>query len=212
MSIALSLSPLPTILKIYQNRSTMSFSVLPYAASAAQSSMWLVFSSFADNKALIPVNSWGVAIYSLYSLIFLFFGSNKTEIAAILAGSAGVLVGLWGLAAISPSPADYAQFGAMILNICMFASPLTVVRRVIETKSVAFMPLPLSAASLACALSWFVYGISIGLFGVIIPNGLGTILGLAQVMIYFKYAGKEEVIRDSQVNSSIGNEKRPQVI
>ena len=218
MSIILSLSPIPTMQEIYKNKSTMSFSVLPYAATAAQSSMWLIYSSFSttSGQGLVPVNAWGVAIQLVYCAIFAVFATDRWDILKTLIASLAVVIIMWGLASISPRPDVFSQYSAMILNICMFAAPLGVVKRVIETQSVAFMPLPLSIASLGCALAWFIYGFSISLPGVIVPNGLGVLLGVAQVVIYAKYYTKDSntpsVVPDGSENTLIGNDDKPHVI
>ena len=218
MSIILSLSPIPTMQEIFKNKSTLSFSVLPYAATAAQSSMWLVYSSFSQEsgQGLVLVNAWGVAIQLVYCVIFAIYATDRFDILKTLIGSLAIVILLWAFSAVSSRPDIVSQYSAMILNICMFASPLAVVKRVIETRSVAFMPLPLSVASLGCALAWFIYGFSINLPGVIVPNGLGVLLGLAQILIFAKYYTKDSstptVVNDGSDNTLIGNDDKRQVV
>ncbi|KAL7098568.1 hypothetical protein ACP275_09G025200 [Erythranthe tilingii] len=75
----------------------------------------------------------------------------------------------------------------IIFNILMYASPLTVMKRVIKTKSVKFMPFYLSLANLLNGAVWSVYA-SVKLdLNVLIPNGLGTLSGLVQVVLYATY-------------------------
>ncbi|KAL8042036.1 hypothetical protein ABFX02_09G024000 [Erythranthe guttata] len=60
-------------------------------------------------------------------------------------------------------------------------------KRVIKTKSVKFMPFYLSLANLLNGAVWSVYA-SVKLdLNVLIPNGLGTLSGLVQVVLYVTY-------------------------
>ena len=48
---------------------------------------------------------------------------------------------------------------AVVLNIIKYSAPLSVMKRVIETRSVTYMPIHLTLACLCCSLSWGWYGI-----------------------------------------------------
>ncbi|KAJ0915531.1 putative SWEET sugar transporter [Helianthus annuus] len=43
------------------------------------------------------------------------------------------------------------------LSVCVFVAPLTIVWKVVKTKSVEFMPFPLSCLLTLCAMMWFAY-------------------------------------------------------
>ncbi|XP_057994919.1 bidirectional sugar transporter SWEET5-like [Hevea brasiliensis] len=101
----------------------------------------------------------------------------------------------------------------IILNIIMYVSPLTVMvrflvcsacniihyylvnkilffllqRMVIKTKSVKYMPFFLSLASLCNGIIWVVYALLKFDLNVVLPNGLGAISGLIQIILYAKY-------------------------
>ncbi|KAL0307964.1 UNVERIFIED_CONTAM: Bidirectional sugar transporter SWEET5 [Sesamum angustifolium] len=72
-------------------------------------------------------------------------------------------------------------------NIMMYASPLTVMKRVIKTKSVKYMPFSLSLANFANGIVWSIYAlIKLDPF-VLVPNGLGTLSGLVQLVLFATY-------------------------
>ncbi|KAL3529585.1 hypothetical protein ACH5RR_008907 [Cinchona calisaya] len=75
----------------------------------------------------------------------------------------------------------------LIFNIIMYVSPLTVMRRVITTKSVKYMPFYLSLANFANGSCWFTYGFLKFDPFVVIPNGLGAVSGLIQLILYATY-------------------------
>nr|ACF85395.1 unknown [Zea mays] len=81
----------------------------------------------------------------------------------------------------------FCGLAATIFSICMYASPLSIMRLVIKTKSVEFMPFLLSLAVFLCGTSWFIYGLLGRDPFIIIPNGCGSFLGLMQLILYAIY-------------------------
>ena len=60
---------------------------------------------------------------------------------------------------------------------------------VIRTRSVEFMPLPLSLGTFACAGAWTAYAIYVADATILVPNVLGVALALAQLALYAWFAG-----------------------
>ncbi|KAG6496404.1 hypothetical protein ZIOFF_044271 [Zingiber officinale] len=58
---------------------------------------------------------------------------------------------------------------------------------VIQTKSVEFMPFTLSLASFLNGVCWTSYGFLPFDINLLVPNGLGTLFGLAQLILYACY-------------------------
>merc|ERR1712107_432322 len=73
------------------------------------------------------------------------------------------------------------------LNILTYASPLGVMSTVIRTRSVEFMPLGLSVATLLVSLIWAWYALWVGDLYIAICNNCGVALGIAQVLLYARY-------------------------
>lgn len=82
------------------------------------------------------------------------------------------------------------MFGLMadIFNVIMYGSPLAVMRTVITTKSVKYMPFLYSFMTMWCTLSWTCYGIYIGDIWITIPNVSGLMLAIAQLVLYWIYS------------------------
>ncbi|KAF5764792.1 putative SWEET sugar transporter [Helianthus annuus] len=59
--------------------------------------------------------------------------------------------------------------------------------KVVKTKSVEFMPFPLSCLLTLCAMMWFAYGVYTKDLCVMVPNVLWFILGVIQIALYKYY-------------------------
>ncbi|KAL0927329.1 hypothetical protein M5K25_001492 [Dendrobium thyrsiflorum] len=73
-------------------------------------------------------------------------------------------------------------------------------KRVIQTKSVEFMPFNLSLFLTLSGISWHFYGLLSNDLYVMLPNILGVSFGFAQLLLYIIYRGKEEVHKDRRVD------------
>ncbi|PKU81014.1 Bidirectional sugar transporter SWEET6b [Dendrobium catenatum] len=82
---------------------------------------------------------------------------------------------------------------AIIFCIWMYASPLSIMKLVIKTKSVKYMPFWLSFTGFLNGVCWTSYAlIKIDIF-LLIPNGLGAILGLLQLLLYAFYYNRKAI-------------------
>ncbi|KAK2642645.1 hypothetical protein Ddye_024408 [Dipteronia dyeriana] len=61
---------------------------------------------------------------------------------------------------------------------------------VIKSSNVEFMPSTLSLSTFLMSLSFFVYGMLKDDPFIYVPNGIGTILGIVQLMLYSYYSSK----------------------
>lgn len=89
---------------------------------------------------------------------------------------------------------DVIGFLSCASLISMFASPLFIINLVIRTRSVEFMPFSLSLSTFLMSTSFMLYGIFNFDPFVYIPNGIGTILGIVQLVLfcYYKNVARED--------------------
>ncbi|KAL2491958.1 Bidirectional sugar transporter SWEET1 [Abeliophyllum distichum] len=72
-------------------------------------------------------------------------------------------------------------------TIAMYAAPLSVVRIVIQTKSIEYMPFLLSFSLLVNAIVWFTFAMLLKDYYILVPNTVGIVLGSLQLLVYFMY-------------------------
>ncbi|XP_030522816.1 bidirectional sugar transporter SWEET1-like isoform X2 [Rhodamnia argentea] len=194
-ALFLFLSPTITFKRIIKSKSTEEFSGIPYVMTLLNCllSAWYGLPFVSPNNLLVStINGTGAAIESVYVVIFLIFAPRK-EKAKILGLLAFVLGAFATIAFVSLFALhDHARklfcgIAATVFSIIMYASPLSIMRQVIKTKSVEYMPFFLSLFVFLCGTSWFIYGLLGRDPFVAVPNGFGCGLGAVQLILYAIY-------------------------
>lgn len=198
-ALFLFLAPVITFKRIVVNKSTEKFSGIPYVMTLLNCllSAWYGLPFVSPHNILVStVNGAGAVIETIYVLVFLIFAPRK-EKAKILGlftfvlsvFSVVVFVSLFALHGNSRKL--LCGFAASIFSIIMYGSPLSIMRLVIRTKSVEFMPFFLSLFVFLCGTSWFIFGLLGRDPFVAVPNGVGSALGTMQLVLYFIYRDKK---------------------
>ncbi|KAE8820047.1 Protein RUPTURED POLLEN GRAIN 1 [Hordeum vulgare] len=196
IALFLFLSPVPTFWRIIRNKSTEEFSGVPYNMTLLNCllSAWYGLPFVSPNNVLVStINGVGAAIETVYVVIFLVFASSRKARLRTL-GLASAVAAVFAVVALVSMLALHgrarkllAGLAMTVFSICMYASPLSIMRMVIKTKSVEYMPFLLSLAVFLCGTSWFIYGLLGHDLFVTIPNGCGSVLGAAQLILYAVY-------------------------
>ncbi|XP_062097655.1 bidirectional sugar transporter SWEET1 [Humulus lupulus] len=197
-ALFLFLAPTITFKRIIKNKSTEQFSGIPYVMTLLNCllSAWYGLPFVSPNNILVStINGTGAVIETIYVVVFIIFAPKKEKV-KILGLFALVLtifatVVLVSLLALNHKPRKlFCGLAATIFSIIMYASPLSIMRTVVKTKSVEFMPFFLSLFVFLCGTSWFIFGLLGRDPFVAVPNGFGCGLGTAQLILYFIYRNK----------------------
>lgn len=171
----LFLAPLPTMGKIRRAGTTGDFSAVPYVISYLQCGLWAVYAlPWVTPCKLQPLvtNVFGCLLELSYVLFFIAYSPTARRRMRMILAFLAATVTLVALAAfalvlgpnlpLKPWPDPDATktttvLGLIctVLNICMYASPLAVVRTVIRLRSVRPMPLLLTLGCMLCSGCWF---------------------------------------------------------
>jgi len=188
-------SPIATFRRILRNQSTEQFSGLPYIYALLNCllCMWYgtPFISY-DNMMVMTVNSVGAVFQLIYITLFIVYAEKIKKIRML-----GLLLLVLGLCAIIVAGSlqiidaftrrIFVGFLSGASLISMFASPLFIINLVIRTKSVEFMPFYLSLSTFLMSSCFFLYGLLNDDPFISAPNGIGTVLGIVQLVLYFYY-------------------------
>ncbi|TKY60557.1 Bidirectional sugar transporter SWEET13 [Spatholobus suberectus] len=214
ISFGVFLAPLPTFYQIYKKKSTEGFQSLPYVVALFSAMLWIYY-AFVKREAallLITINTFGIVVETIYLAIFLFYAPRKPRLQTI---KLLLLLNVFGFGAmllatlyLSKGAKRLAIIGwiCLVFNISVFAAPLFIIRRVIKTRSVEYMPFTLSMFLTINAVMWFFYGLLLRDYYVALPNTLGFLFGLVQMVMYMMYRNATplvEPVKAQELNGHI---------
>ncbi|KAL6182835.1 hypothetical protein ACLB2K_044247 [Fragaria x ananassa] len=146
------------------------------------------------NSTLVwTINGSGTIIEVVYIILFFIYSDKKKRLMVVLVVALEIIfIGVLTLLVLTLAHTHTKRslivgIVSIAFNIMMYASPLTVMKLVITTKSVEYMPFFLSFASFANGVAWTAYALIRFDPFITIPNGLGTVFSLAQLILYATY-------------------------
>ncbi|WVZ51615.1 hypothetical protein U9M48_002743, partial [Paspalum notatum var. saurae] len=188
------LAPLPTFYRIYKNKSTEGFQSVPYVVALFSAMLWIYYALVkSDETLLITINSAGCVIETLYIAVYLAYAPKKAKLftAKILllinVGVFGLILLLTLLLAAGQNRVVLLGWVCVGFSVSVFVAPLSIIRQVVRTRSVEFMPFSLSLSLTISAVVWFLYGLLIKDKYVALPNVLGFTFGVIQMGLYAFY-------------------------
>ncbi|KAF8088026.1 hypothetical protein N665_0557s0026 [Sinapis alba] len=196
ISFGLFCAPIPTMIKIWKMRSVSEFKADPYVATVLNCMMWTFYGLpfvHPDSLLVVTINGTGLFMELVYVTIFFIFATSpirrKITISMVVEVVFMAVVIFCTLYFLHTTKQRSMLIGIMciVFNVIMYASPLTVMKLVIKTKSVKYMPFFLSLASFMNGVVWVIYACLKFDPYILIPNGLGSLSGLVQLILYATY-------------------------
>ncbi|KAK3120448.1 hypothetical protein QOZ80_9AG0687780 [Eleusine coracana subsp. coracana] len=188
------LAPLPTFYRIYKNKSTQGFQSVPYVVALFSAMLWIYYALIkSDECLLITINSAGCIIETIYIVVYLVYAPKKSKMftAKILlllnVGVFGLILLLTLLLAVGEKRVVLLGWVCVGFSVSVFVAPLSIIRQVVQTRSVEFMPFSLSLSLTMSAVVWFLYGLFIKDKYVALPNVIGFSFGVVQMGLYAFY-------------------------
>ncbi|KAK7412926.1 hypothetical protein VNO78_04695 [Psophocarpus tetragonolobus] len=213
ISILMFLSPVPTFWKIKKHRSTEDFSSLPYICTLLNCSLWTYYGIIKSGEYLVStVNGFGIVVETIYIILFLIYAPKgiraKTAILAVILDviifAAAIVTTLLALQGEARSDA-VGTMGAG-LNIVMYSSPLSIMKTVVATKSVEYMPFLLSFFFFLNGGVWLLYSFLVRDVILGVPNGTGFLLGAIQLVLYAIYRNGEKRVSINRLEEGMQHE------
>ncbi|KAK9735478.1 hypothetical protein RND81_04G208100 [Saponaria officinalis] len=197
ISLLVFASPIGTFKRILVKKSTANYKSSPYISTLLSTSLWTFYGLLKPGGTLIvTINGVGAILQLIYIILFIVFAPKDKKIKSIIAlamlniGFAGVVIAVTLLAIHGSLRITVVGVVCAVLTIGMYASPLTAIRTVIKMRSVEYMPLFLSLFMFLNAGVWSAYSFLVKDFFMGIPNGVGFVLGLGQLILYAIYKNK----------------------
>lgn len=194
ISVLLFLSPAGTFKRILKKRSTEEFESFPYICTLLSSSLWTYYGIMRPGSILVAtINGFGILVEIAYISIFLIYApptirlKTMTRVGILNLGVPISAILATRLALDAEMRIDAIGFVCAGLNIIMYGSPLTAMKRVVTTRSVEYMPFWLSFFVFLNSGIWTLYAVIVKDWFLLVPNGTGFILGIVQLVLYAIY-------------------------
>ncbi|XP_020237078.1 bidirectional sugar transporter N3 [Cajanus cajan] len=206
VSFCCFLAPVPTFYRVCKKKTTEGFQSLPYVAALFTSMLWIFYAYIKTGEILlITINAFGCFIETVYLVIYITYCPKKARyftLKMIFLFNVGVifLVILLTHVLAKERTARIELLGwiCVVLSTSVFAAPLSIIKVVIRTKSVEFMPITLSLLLTVSAIMWMAYGILLRDIYVTLPNFVGVTFGTIQIVLYLIYR-KNKPVKDEKV-------------
>eukprot|EP00253_Pinus_taeda_P033324 PITA_33324 len=194
-------------------RSTESFSGFPYAITLYNCILYTwygspLISNGWDNIVVMVVNVVGLLLECCFICIYLTFAPPKPK--RKIVGMVICVLMVFGTIAINSFLAvhdhnkrkAFVGTAGLVATAILYASPLSVIRTVIQTKSVEFMPtFYFSFFAFLGSVLWMVYGALSKDIIIMAPNFVGVPLGLAQMVLFCVYrANKSQPVENEKMD------------
>lgn len=178
---------LKTAWRIIKKKSAKEFSPVQFFSLFINSLIWTVYGVMKKDISLMIPNLSGVFVGILCVIAYQLNATvSLWKNYAVVTGLAALLGGLTKFNMVN----SVGLLGCL-LSIVLAASPLSVIKTVIEKKSTASLPFPTSFATWLNGLSWGLYGLLVVNDPLVyLPNAVGLMLATVQLSLFAKYGFK----------------------
>ncbi|KAL6900715.1 hypothetical protein ACP4OV_005391 [Aristida adscensionis] len=194
ISFMVFLAPVATFLQVYRKKSTGGFSSVPYVVALFSSVLWIFYALVKTNsRPLLTINAFGCGVEAAYIAFYLAYAGRRARLRTLayfllLDVAAFALVVVITLRAV-PVRHRVRFLGSVCLafSMAVFVAPLSIIVKVVKTRSVEFLPISLSFCLTLSAVAWFCYGLFTHDPFVMYPNVGGFFFSCVQMGLYFWY-------------------------
>ncbi|CAK7336781.1 unnamed protein product [Dovyalis caffra] len=201
VSFVVFLAPIPTFVRIFKKKTTEGFESLPYVVALFSAMLWLYYASLkSDVLLLITINSVGCLIETIYIALYIAYAPKQARIVTLRILILLNFGGFFFILLLShffvkgSNRVKVLGWVCVAFSVSVFAAPLSIMKLVIRTKSVEFMPFTLSFFLTLSAIMWLFYGLLRKDFYIAIPNIVGFIFGVLQMILYAIYKNFKPVV------------------
>jgi solute carrier family 50 protein (sugar transporter) len=155
--------------------------------------LWLNYGLLLNRFIVYFSNGVGGAITLIFITIYLIHVSNKKFGFAILYTLIliAVLTGL-DLLFFKLVPYDWTGKIVLVFNVLMYAAPGEKILIVFRSWNYNLIPIWSTFAGIACSTCWFIYGIYLIDWYIMIPNVLGILFSIFQIFVFFIFKNKKK--------------------
>ena len=150
--------------------------------------LWGDYGLLLDRFLIYFANGIGGVITLIWIVIFIIHFVEKKFAMALLYNLI-LIIAIVGIAMLFFFIVPYEVTGkiAMVFNVLMYASPGEKMITVFKTGNYKLIPIWSTLGGTACSACWMIYGIYLVDWNQIIPNALGVIFSIIQIIVFLFY-------------------------
>jgi solute carrier family 50 protein (sugar transporter) len=200
-STALYFAPAAAVLSALKADDIGELNPLPLAIMSVVSVAWLAYGLSVRDPNVALSNIFGCFgsigyVLGLLPLLQKKKGLLRMTQSVVLAGASASLT-LWTVLGLSGASAAKMSSSlglfACALTIVLFGSPLSSIKTVLSTRDSSSILGPLTIAQVINTALWTTYGLAVKDWFVGVPNGVGLVLGFAQLGLKILFPAKKAI-------------------
>ena len=197
------LAPVVPILKLIKGESSVKDTPgILLICSLLNCILWAIYGLLKDRFLQYAPNGLGGSITLIWITIYLvYLGDKKIHFALLF--NCGLITCTIGLCLLFYYAIDAELTGKIVLifNVLMYAAPGEKMYTVCKTGNYNLIPIWSTIGAAACSGCWLIYGLYVGDIYVIIPNALGVICSIIQLIVYYIYKKKSDTPGGEQLTA-----------
>ena len=172
--------------------------------------LWADYGLIKNSSQIYITNSLGGTITLIWITIYLLYLGKKYFVISLIL-NIFLLIATGAISFLFYFIIDSNITGliAMIFNVLMYAALGEKIISVIKTKNYELIPIYSSIGGFLCSLCWLIFGFYQNDKNIIIPNSLGILFSVIQILIFIiLYCKSHKNNNEKNPNSSIKNEEK----
>ena len=159
---------------------------------------WIDYGLLKNKIQVYLTCSIGGTITLIWITIYVIFMAKKDILFSILINLL-LLLAMFSLTyKFYNTNVEITGYVALVFNVLMLAAPGEKIINVIKTGKYELIPIFSTIGSLLCSGSWLMFGVYSGDLTLIIPNGLGLLFGVFQLVIYCIFYKKTKSLKSNE--------------
>jgi len=188
------------MIPVVKNKTVGDFTDVPFLLTMINCTLQVFYQFPLGNMDPFEINVLGMVLNTIWLSVFVIYNNNRKLLLAKCVGVVAICAAIEAVSVIMQATGSTEKQGiqmvgniAVIFNIGMYGAPLAALGTVIATRSVATLPLSMVLACLLASFLWGLYGKWMGDYVIGIPNDIGVMLAIVQVIVWLKYKNASPV-------------------
>eukprot|EP00878_Enallax_costatus_P000940 GHUV01001070.1.p1 GENE.GHUV01001070.1~~GHUV01001070.1.p1 ORF type:complete len:292 (+),score=74.63 GHUV01001070.1:289-1164(+) len=220
IAFAMFISPFRAVLRVDREKQLGDLNPIPYTAMAANGMSWIAYGIVIHDFFVYGSNISGLLLGLFYVMTCYKYASDKVQdvmrALVLLVSAVFIVIALVHMGAGLDQHGNEKLWGSTAVGILAvyYVTPLTTLATVLRQRDSSSLQRPLLLANMANGVMWFCYGIAIGDWFLIAPNGIGAAFSLISLIISFliprsssssssRRRGNGSLTQGSRINSNI---------